>query len=405
MERDVIFSKFRPFCAALASKPSKEILEKLDILVSATNPQDLVSLQEYILFPCQLYLKTPIMPENYTIQVLKFVEHFFCPNGVVHVALNSTFLMTDLLQSILLIMTGSNQTSETSRVELSEDLKIGICDCISGLVKSSTPDVKRVIYSVEQKLAVSHLVFQVLEWSQSGVRNVIVSCLEMIDNLCCCNNADDAESNTNVYTLFVDQFCQMLPGITTKLVKTLQQQNKNSDKIILSNKIIVKCLTIWRHYVVAIFCDKNIEQELSTDLTKMSEKCQLLSDTKWIGKAQDHLMSHVQIFGRSFSTHSNIFVREELLRLCSDLVDFCSTEALPNLHSLLIEILSGLAVDQDSVIIRDNSKKCLRKLLIIFAEKQKARIVDPILDDESSLLRPVAEQVSPAFILFPVQIH
>ena len=77
MERDVIFSKFRPFCAALASKPSKEILEKLDILVSATNPQDLVSLQEYILFPCQLYLKTPMMPENYTIQVLKFVEHFF----------------------------------------------------------------------------------------------------------------------------------------------------------------------------------------------------------------------------------------------------------------------------------------------------------------------------------------
>jgi hypothetical protein len=162
MERDVTFSKFRPFCAALASKPSKEILEKLDVLVSASNPQDLVSLQEYIIFPCQVYLKTPIMPENYTIQVLKFVEHFFCPNGVVRVELNSTFLMTDLLQSILMIMSGSNQSTETSKVELSEDFKISICDCVSGLVKSSTTDVKSVIYSVEQKLAVSHLIFQVI---------------------------------------------------------------------------------------------------------------------------------------------------------------------------------------------------------------------------------------------------
>jgi len=212
----------------------------------------------------------------------------------------------------------------------------------------------------------------------------------MIDNLCCRDNPDGL-SNKIVYTQFVNQFCQMLPGITTKLVKTLQQQNSN--KIVLSNKIIVKCLTVWRHYVVSIFCDKNIDQELTTDLTKMSDKCQLLSDTTWIGKAQDHLMSHVQIFGRSFSTHSNILILEELLRLCSDLIENCSTEALTNLHSLLIEILSALAVDQDSDILRDNSKKCLRKLLQIFTEKQKARIVDQILVDESSLLRPVAEQV------------
>jgi len=110
---------------------------------------------------------------------------------------------------------------------------------------------------------------------------------------------------------------------------------------------------------------------------------------KWIGKAQDHLMSHLQIFGRSFSTNSNISVREELVRICSDLVEFCSKQSLANLDSLLIEILSSLTVDADSDLIRTKSQKSLRKLLEIFTEKQKVRMSD---SDESTLLRPIVEQ-------------
>ena len=366
MDKEQIFSTFRPYCAALASKPSKEILDKLSNLVSDSNSQDLEILQEYILFPCQLYLRTPVLPENYTIKVLNFVEHFFCHNSTVRVELNSNFLMTDLLQSILQLMNGSANVPERPTVELSEDLRVSICDCVSALVKSSTNEVKSVLYSEEQKLALSHLVFQVLEWSQCEVRQVTIASLRLIDSLCFRNEEFD-----HLYRLFVGQFCQMLPGITTKLVKTLQQENKNSDKIkpVLSNKIILKCLVVWRHYVVAIFNDRNVLIE--TELVEFSNKFPLLSDTKWIGKAQDHLMSHLQIFGRSFSTHSNILVREEMLQVCTDLVEFCSQHSLSNLNSLLVEILASLTVDEDSAAVCEKSRKCLRKLLNIFVEKRR----------------------------------
>ena len=354
MDKEQIFSTFRPYCAALASKPSKEILDKLANLVSDSNPQDLEILQEYILFPCQLYLRTPVMPENYTIKVLNFVEHFFCHNSTVRVELNSSFLMTDLLQSILQLMNGSANIPERPIVELSEDLRVSICDCVSALVKSSTNEVKSVLYSDEQKLALSHLVFQVLEWSQCEVRQVTIASLRMIDSLCF-----RIEELDHLYRLFVGQFCQMLPGITTKLVKTLQQENKNSDKMkpLLSIKIILKCLIVWRHYVVAIFNDHNVAhhpQMIETELVEFSNKSPLLSDTKWIGKAQDHLMSHLQIFGRSFSTHSNILVREEMLQVCTDLVEFCSKHSLSNLNSLLVEILASLTVDEDSAKVCEN---------------------------------------------------
>ena len=176
MEKEIVFSTFRPFCAALATKPSKEILEKLSELVSKSDPRQLEMLQEYIIFPCQLYLKTPVMQENFTIQVLRFVEEFFSHQ----VELNSTFVMNDLLQSIFQL---SNE-EKSSKSDLSEDLKIGICDCLSQLFQSSNGEVKATLYSEEQKLLMSHLVFQVLEWSQSDVRQVNMSCLNLIDSLC-----------------------------------------------------------------------------------------------------------------------------------------------------------------------------------------------------------------------------
>jgi hypothetical protein len=372
MDKEHIFSTFRPYCAALASKPSKEILDKLSNLVAESNPQHLEMLQEYILFPCQLYLRTPVMPENYTIKVLNFVEHFFSQNSTDRVKLNSNFLMADLLQSILQLMSGSKNISERPTIDLSEDLRVSICDCVCALIKSSTTEVKTALYSEEQKLALSHLVFQVLEWSQCEVRQVAIASLRLIDSLCFRN-----EEIEHVHQLFVGQFCQMLPGITTKLVKTLQQENKNSDKIkpILSNKIIVKCLAVWRHYVVNIFNDHNVSdpQMIENDLHECSNKAPLLSDTTWIGKAQDHLLSHLQIFGRSFSTHSKLSVREEMLQVCVDLVEFCSKNSLSNLNSILVEILASLTVDDESAEIRQKSRKCLQKLLENFVEKCKIR--------------------------------
>lgn len=191
---------------------------------------------------------------------------------------------------------------------------------------------------------------------------------------------------------FVNQFSQMSPGITTKLVKTLQHQNlpnSGETKTFFSTKVVQKCLHVWRRFVVSIFCDKNVEMNLSEFC---SNQCQLLSDQTWMGKAQDHLMTHLQIFGQSFAAHSNVQLRKETFLICSDLVEFCSKDSLTNLHSLLFDILSTLSVDEESDEIRTKSRNSLRKLLDIFTEKQKDRMTEIDFVGQTNLLRPLVEQ-------------
>lgn len=406
MNRDEHFSRFRPFCAALASKPSKQILDKLSTVVKNSEPQDLQALQEYILFPCQLYLRTPVMPQNYTIKVLNFVEQFFYRDHSVVVELNSTFLMIDLLQSVLQL----THRDSLNKTDFSEDLIIAICDCLSALVHSASSEVLLTIYCEEQKLAVSHLVFQALEWAQLGVKQVTLACLNIVNVLC----PTVEQKDPTIRSAFVEQFCQMLPGVTTKLVKTLQMSDKT--KCHVSIKIIVACIGVWRRYVTTIFNDKNMECKLVDILTEAaSQKCQLLSDKTWLGRSQDHLLSHVQIFAQSYSTHSDIRVRDEIQRLCGDLVRDCSENSLVPLRPILIETLSLMTVDPDSNRIRRESKIHLRLLLSLVAGKQRTELdvenveqqmsklgtknieqtKEPIANEmieNENLLMPVAEQ-------------
>lgn len=388
MDRDEVFSKFRPFCAALATRPSKEVLEKLSAKVSESDPKHLEDLQEYILFPCQLYLKTPVLPENFTIQVLKFVEEFFRDS----VVLNSSFLMTDLLQSILRL-TGDDVDAKD---RLSEDLKVGICDCLARLIESSNREVKMVLFNEDQKLAVSHLVFQVLEWAQpADVRQVVLSSLNLIDVLCVdCDDADDV-----LWSEFVGQFCQMLPGITTKLVKVLQQPRQAGPSSAgeggtVTARVVEKCLRVWRRFVVSVFCDVNIEQESKPEnLAEFpSARNRLLSDPRWVGKAQDHLLSHLQIFERSFTTSPGLRIRKQVVQISSDLLKFCFKAALPNLLLLVAEMLSVLSVDQDPDVRRD-SREGLRKLTEIYSEKPGSSS-EPLVDQVQQKVFNLTEKFS-----------
>ena len=91
-----VFGPFRPYCSVLAANPNAKILSELSGLVDRTEPDKLQGMEEYILFPAQVYLKTPTMPENYTIQVLNFVKDFYIKSGL----MGSEFIMRDLARNI-----------------------------------------------------------------------------------------------------------------------------------------------------------------------------------------------------------------------------------------------------------------------------------------------------------------
>ena len=168
-----LFQTFRPYCSALATKPSMAILEKLRELVHRADHQGLTEIQEYIIFPMQLYLKTPTMPENYTLAVFDFVAMFYSK-----VDLRSKFVLKDMIENTLTLVMKLDKPSE--------DFKISFAKMLTSLFKSAKCefDVKRYVYEEDLKLPLSHIIFQLLDWTENEeARIVIFASLETIDAL------------------------------------------------------------------------------------------------------------------------------------------------------------------------------------------------------------------------------
>ena len=113
---EVIFRPLRPYCMALTTQPSLPVLNKLNDVVLNSDQATLEGLQEYIMLPMQIYLKAPTMPENYTLSVLNFVRDLYA-----RVKLTSKFILMDLLQNMLIMLTPeeleatSNKTAQNKK--------------------------------------------------------------------------------------------------------------------------------------------------------------------------------------------------------------------------------------------------------------------------------------------------
>ncbi len=69
---------------------------------------------------------------------------------------------------------------------LSEDMKIAICASVTNLIRATEDCIKSdVLYNLDYKLPISHLIFQVLEWSETeNVSEVILASLKLVNELC-----------------------------------------------------------------------------------------------------------------------------------------------------------------------------------------------------------------------------
>ena len=129
--------------------------------VQVHNGADLGRIEEYILFPMQLYLKTPTLPENYTLAVYYFVTIFYQ-----RTKLSSKFVFKDIISSLLVMSMGKEK--------LSEDFKVAFSKLVISLIKNSNEEVKSYIYDEEIKLPMGHLVFQSLEWAEQAKNSFLM---------------------------------------------------------------------------------------------------------------------------------------------------------------------------------------------------------------------------------------
>ena len=144
--------------------------------------RDLELLQEYLVFPGQLHLKTraKASPQNYTIAILGFIRSLYK-----RVLLTSLFLFTDLLSLCLALVTAKTDNTVT----VTEDIQVSICDTIRTMITASGGDIQddggviltSLLASADPglRLPLSHLVFTSLTWASEDAApaSVVLACL------------------------------------------------------------------------------------------------------------------------------------------------------------------------------------------------------------------------------------
>lgn len=332
--REAAFRRYRPFCSVLASgQHSMDALEHLSRLVVEAAPEEKCLLEDYLLFPMQLHLKNPEGSSgNYTIAVLDFIRRFYSGTR-----LGSGFILTDVIENLLKIVGAKD-------AKVSEDLKVAASDAISAMLRGAPADVAaEKLYHGSMKLPLGHLLFTALGWAsdEEAPRNVVAAALNLIDRLC----PSKAESASAVAP-FRRLFHQMYPGISTSLMKVLQDTRKRAG----STKNKALAMRAWRRNTVAIMSDELCDEADSAD-----------GEKGWLHRAQDHLLMQSRILAglTSSSAADPEFapLRMELLKTVEAL-NVAAPMNLANLRPVMIEIASILAVDSSNVKLAEKSKRC-----------------------------------------------
>jgi len=335
MDQEEQFRQFRPYCLLLTTQPSKECLAKLQQLCDKTNTQQLQDLQEYILFPMQIYLKTPTMQENYTLAVLDFIAFFYkkCQ-------LQSFFFLKDILNSCLALMSPSKKVSE--------DLQISFCCCLEALLQSCQPSVLTELLSEtnNMKLPLSHTIFLCLSWAEEQpAPSVRSSALSLLKALCVGHSEDN-----QIFSLWVTMFVNLLPGITSKLVKVTQ------DPKITHSKVKALAVETWGHYVSTILSDENFPQ--TPDIENIEK--QPIKDGAWLKNAQTQISQQISIL-EPLSNHSDVKIRMALLTCTTNMLS-TSKATLEPCFKDIVDIIVTLSVD-DHDEINSVAKSALTQLV------------------------------------------
>eukprot|EP00096_Caligus_rogercresseyi_P011100 TRINITY_DN4275_c0_g1_i1.p1 TRINITY_DN4275_c0_g1~~TRINITY_DN4275_c0_g1_i1.p1 ORF type:complete len:885 (-),score=188.90 TRINITY_DN4275_c0_g1_i1:1621-4275(-) len=250
--KEALFGPYRPFCAALASTPSPNVLHKLkELIESEKNDATLQILLEYLIFPHQVYLRNPSRPENYTIETLNILRGILSRATV-----DSSFLFKDLL-SILMKLDCK-----------SEDAKLALANLLGELFRSASSAV--IPFEEEShRYELSHVVFSLLNYLESASENTLLR-----GTLCSLNIIIDVYKDKKLIQ-------PMIPGLLSKLIKVLKDK-----KGAMKSKALSECIQLWTRVFSEIFLLDSRAEDI---------------------KSLNHVSSHLnEILPYSYSEHAYV---------------------------------------------------------------------------------------------------
>ena len=145
-----------------------------------------------------------------------------------------------------------------------------------------------------------------------------------------------------------------------------------NDKI-QGSAVKARVVMVWCNYICSILNDKNVYKQDGMDIdegicdTSIADEStsNLLRDLRWIGKAQDHLLTHLQLLSKyNFIVSEKFYLRNIMFLLCEATILNCS-KSLKCFNSLQIEMLAVLSVDENSTDLAWRSKSCFQRAMKI----------------------------------------
>jgi len=196
------------------------------------------------------------------------------------------------------------------------------------------------------KLPLSHTIFLTLTWTEEQeAPNVKGSAISLLNALC----LTDSEEITIVFSLWAAMFVNLLPGITSKLVKITQ------DPKITHAKVKALAVSAWGRYVTSILSDKNFPQVELDNL-----EIQPLKDAVWLKNAQTQITQQVSIL-EPLASHSDIKIRQALLKCATSMLTSSKVTLEPCFKGI-VDIVITLSVD-DHPNISDDATSAISMLV------------------------------------------
>ncbi len=112
----------------------------------------------------------------------------------------------------------------------SEDIRVATCRCLASLFSSCTDGVLAEVYSrqEENRYRMSQLLLEALRWLEEGrrVRPVAEACLALLESVLVLDEGKRGSSSEVPFRSLLTGYClvfhQMLPGVSSKLMKLLK---------------------------------------------------------------------------------------------------------------------------------------------------------------------------------------
>lgn len=371
MTSSEIFELVRPQCVHLTK--SVESIDKNDIVIlkkviQSVNIEKITfqELQEYLLFPLRLILRTN-KRSDIIIEVLDLMKYIF-ENTVV----NAWNMFIDIFMQLLILISSPKKQIEV--LDVCEELKILTLKCLQSLISHVSLYVMEQMYKYDFYLPLSHVIYISLQLIENEAsRDIKIAALEVITALLEPKDVDC------ILSLAGNKFATFLPGITSLLTKTVTSDFHQGQIIIVNIiKVLQKLITL-------TVGDENLHNSciVTDDFVKNLNVPNIKRNEDWIKTTSENLKILIKKLV-CLVCHSHWKVRLALVEFSECLLLKC-TSSLQNCISSILEILLILSVDDYSEVL-DKSNAVLKEFTKYNINKNNRNILDILEDDLHNLV-------------------